>query len=116
MKRFTAVALILLFAMVAISCGTVQTQRTGYSAYVMASNEFTGLVNQYTAYYQTVGPQTQAEWKAKFDPIFVKANETFDVWRQILDSGGDTAGQIQAYNAIKSRLVQLLLSMADKTK
>lgn len=106
--------LMFLLALTVACSGT--RQLTGYEAYAVASDEFTGLVSDYNRYYSLVDIETQVKWRDKFDPLFLEAHETFKGWRSVLDAGEDPVLQINAWNTIKTRLIMLMVEMQQEDK
>jgi uncharacterized iron-regulated membrane protein len=82
-----------------------------WSSYNLANTQFTETAQQYELYYQAQDETTQAEWKVKFDPIFLKGDIALTAWRDVLNAGDDPYEQQQAVMRIKQEIILMLIEV-----
>ena len=99
-----------------IAAGGCGKKTVDWKAYNIANQEFTGMAEQYDSYYRLQAPDTQTRWKAKFDPIFDKGDRSLADWRKVLDAGGDATMQLDAFNAIKMDMINILFELSSGGK
>ena len=109
MKRSIKLISIIFILALVIGCGARQTD---WHVYNESNAQFTGIAEQYQAYYNLQDPETQSRWKSKFDEIFKKAYMILTRWRGVLDAGEDPAEQVLAFSAIKSDIILVLFELS----
>lgn len=106
-RNIALIAIILVCFVAAFGC----VKKTGWVAYNAANTEVVSIAEQYEAYYQVQTAEKKMEWKKKFDPVFIRADDVLTNWRSVLDAGGDPEQQIIAFNAIKSEIIKILFEL-----
>ena len=81
-------------------------------AHMVAVKEFALTLQDYNRHYAMADEATQAEWKAKYDPLFKEANTVLDDWEKALDNNWDPATMEQTWLSLKARLLALMLDVA----
>lgn len=116
LRVFAIAALVIVLAAAGQLLAGCAAKAGHWQGYNIANKEFTALAEQYDQYYGLQAPEKQAKWKAKFDPIFDKGDRALSTWRKVLDAGGDPAMQVDAFNAIKADVINVLFELSADGK
>jgi hypothetical protein len=96
----------LVIALVVISACVGLTPKHDY---MTSRREFTLTLTKYNDWYDVQTPEKQAEWKAKFDPLFIAADDALKTWKTALDSGTTSPAAEQRYLKMKGDLLAMLV-------
>jgi hypothetical protein len=106
MKRKSILVALCLMVMVGLGLGmascTLNQNLTPEAKYLQALKWFNDTQTTYLAQYKVAGPQTQADWHAKIDPLFDTGDQILDAWKK-----GD-ASQEQLWIALQQNLIKML--------
>lgn len=101
-------------------CKTMQSnqnlkeiQDTGIRGLLAAKNEIAALANQYDAIYQRSSDKAKEKWKKEIDPYFLEADEIFNEWLILINTGQDTSDVYSKYIMIRKILLTAIIEIEE---
>lgn len=101
-------------------CKTIQSntnlkeiQDTGIRGLLAAKNEIAALANQYDAIYQKASDKAKEKWKKEIDPYFLEADEIFNEWLILINTGQDTSDVYSKYIMIRKILLTAIIEIEE---
>lgn len=99
-------------------CKTIQSntnlkeiQDTGIRGLLAAKNEISALANQYDAIYQKASDKAKEKWEKEIDPYFLEADEIFNEWLILINTGQDTSNVYSKYVTIRKLLLTMIVEI-----
>ena len=99
----------ILLVMVTLFTGCVVGGQNVYQTNATIGEQVTTLMERYEMYYQLADPETQAEWKEYFDPMFEKLDLMMNTYDQMVLDGMDTLTILTAIDKLKTQLMLELI-------
>jgi len=89
--------------------GCVTGGQNVYQTNATIGEQVVTLMERYEMYYQLADPETQAEWKEYFDPMFEKLDLMMNTYDQMVMDGMDTVTILTAIDKLKTQLMLELI-------
>jgi hypothetical protein len=102
MRNVRNIGVCLFLLALVVGCVTTGNQ---YQINATVGEQVVTLMERYEMYYQLADPETQAEWKEYFDPMFEKLNLMMNTYDQMVADGMDTITILTAIDKLKTQLM-----------
>jgi hypothetical protein len=80
-----------------------------YQTNATISEQVVTLMERYELWYQAADPETQAEWREYFDPMFEQLDLLMDTYDQMVADGMDTVSILEQIDRLKTYLMIQLI-------
>ena len=107
MKIVRTAGILLLLS--ALLFGCVATGQNVYQTNATIGAQVATLMERYEMYYQLADPETQAEWRDYFDPMFEQLDLMMNTYDQMVMDGMDTVTILTAIDRLKTQLMLELI-------
>jgi hypothetical protein len=112
-RSFLRVLLVLavaLFTMATIVQCTQNINLTHEAKYLEALTWYNDNLEIYLGHYRQASPETQAEWKEKYHPIFIAGDQALRSWKLALPAG-DAVEKEKVWMEAKRQILASLVSL-----